>query len=261
MPELPEVEHAARRLRAAAIGRRILDLRAVHPRAARALPGEQAARAVGRVIAAVERRGKHQWVALDDGAWLHVHFRMNGDWWFGDADMPLPAHARVVCALDDGCVVALVDPRALATITWEASDARSTAALGPDATDPAFDAAALRAALRGRRVAIKPALLDQRTVAGIGNIYAAEALWIAGIDPRTPVAALGPTRLRRLVDAIRAALGAALADPGRHQEGDALARLHVYDRAGAPCTRCGRAILRIEQSGRSTYYCARCQRR
>jgi formamidopyrimidine-DNA glycosylase len=260
MPELPEVETAIRRLRPAVVGRRLIAVTTHHPVARRALPDDVAPRLVGRQIAGVERLGKHQHLALDDGSRLHAHFRMNGDWHIAPAAAGTPAHTRVALALDDGTLVSLVDPRALATIVWRSADAPAPA-LGPDATDPAFDAAALGGALRGRRAAIKPALLDQRVVAGVGNIYAAEALWRARIDPRVPARRLGPARLARLVDAVRATLADALADAGRYQDGEALARLAVYDREGAPCRRCGAVVRRVVQAGRSTFFCGACQRR
>ncbi|GLC28493.1 bifunctional DNA-formamidopyrimidine glycosylase/DNA-(apurinic or apyrimidinic site) lyase [Roseisolibacter agri] len=261
MPELPEVEAAVRALRAAVVGRTIRDAHTRHAAARRALPDDVAAALTGRRIVGVTRMGKHQALALDDGSTLHAHFRMTGDWDVGRADAPLPPHARVVLTFDDGVRVALVDPRALGGITWHAPGQAPAPALGPDALDDAFDAAALRAALRTRRTAIKPALLDQRVVAGVGNIYAAEALWVARIDPRVAAASLGPARAERLVAAIRSVMRDALETPGRYQDGEALERMHVYGREGEPCTRCGATIRRIVQAGRSTYFCGGCQRR
>lgn len=260
MPELPEVETAVRRLRPAIVGRRLRAVRTHHPTAARALPDAVAASLAGRCVTAVERVGKHQLLVLDDGSVLHAHFRMNGDWHVVAAGDALPKYARVTFELDDGVVVALVDSRALATVVWRPAGTPGPA-VGVDATDPRFDAAALGEALRGRRLAIKPALLDQRVVAGVGNIYASEALWRAGVDPRVPAARLGPVRRARLVTAIRATLADALADSGRYQDGEALERLAVYDRAGAPCRRCAAPVRRVVQAGRSTYFCAVCQRR
>ena len=260
MPELPEVETAVRRLRPAVVGRRLLAVRTHHPVAQRALPDDVAARLAGRQITGVERIGKHQHLVLDDGSVLHAHFRMNGDWHTGAAADALPPYARVSFVLDDDTAVALVDSRALATVVWKPAGAPAPL-LGPDAAGPQFDAASLGRALRGRRVAIKPALLDQRVVAGVGNIYASEALWRAGIDPRLPAGRLGPTRLARLVDAVRATLAAALLEAGRYQDGEALDRLDVYDREGAPCRRCATPVRRLVQAGRSTYYCPKCQRR
>lgn len=260
MPELPEVETAVRRLRPIVVGRRIAAAATHHATARRALPDVVAASLAGRQITTVERRGKHQHLTLDDGSALHVQFRLTGDWHVGHADAALPPYARVTLALDDGAVVSLVDARALATAVVCASGAPSPT-LGPDALDPAFDAGALGRAWRGRRVAVKPALLDQRVVAGIGNIYAAEALWRARIDPRVPAGRLGPARRTRLVDAVRATMNDALADAGRYQHGEALERLAVYGREGAPCRRCGAPVRRVTQVGRSTYFCPACQRR
>jgi formamidopyrimidine-DNA glycosylase len=263
VPELPEVETAVRRLRPAVVGRRLVALTTHHASARRALPDDVASQLAGRRIDRVDRLGKHQLLRLDDGSALHAQFRMNGDWELTPAGAALPPHARVALHLcdtrDDVRVVALVDPRALATVAWRPAGVPDPA-LGPDAASPALDAGALAAALRGRRVAIKPALLDQRVLAGVGNIYASEALWRSGIDPRTPAGALGPRRLARLADAIRATLADALADAGRYQDGEALARLAVYDRAGAECRRCATPVRRVVQAGRSTYFCPRCQR-
>ncbi|MDF1504022.1 bifunctional DNA-formamidopyrimidine glycosylase/DNA-(apurinic or apyrimidinic site) lyase [Roseisolibacter sp. H3M3-2] len=261
MPELPEVEAAARRLRAAAVGRVIRAARTFHDAARRALPDRDAAQLAGRRVVGVRRLGKHQAIDLDDGSTLHAHFRMTGDWDVGRDDAPLPPHARVALSLDDGTRVALAGARVLDGVRGHAPGAAPEPRLGPDALDPARDGAALRAALRGRRAAVKPALLDQRVVAGGGNIYASEALWRAGIDPRTPAASLGPARVGRLADAVRAVLHDALDAPGRYQDGEALERLRVYDREGEPCVRCGAPVRRTVQAGRSTYYCARCQKR
>jgi formamidopyrimidine-DNA glycosylase len=260
VPEQPEVERAVVALRAAAVGRRIADVVALHPTTRRALDEATVASLRGRRIAAVERRGKHQFVRLDDGRTLHVHFRMAGDWSFDRAADPPPRNARALLVLDDGSRVALVDPRALATIAVLARDAEP-AGLGPEADDPALTPAVLRDALRRRRGPIKPVLLDQRVVAGIGNIYAAEALWHARISPTAPASSLGPVRVARLLDAIRLALAEGARAATRYTEGPAEAALAVYGREGAPCRRCGGPIRRIAQAGRSTYYCPRCQPR
>lgn len=260
MPELPEVESATRRLRDAMVGRVVQRVETLHASTRRALPDDAAARVAGRAVRAVERVGKHQWIRLDDGSALHAHFRMAGDWAMSTADAPPPAHARALLLLDDGVRVALVDPRALATLQWRGADV-APPALGPDALDPAWDADALGRALHGRRLAIKPALLDQRIVAGVGNIYAAEALWRARLDPRVSAAALGPGRRARVVEGVRTVLRDALDAPGRYQDGEALERLAVYGRAGEPCARCGARVRRIVQAGRSTYFCPGCQGR
>jgi len=150
----------------------------------------------------------------------------------------------------------LEDSRALSTLDVHAPGAPLPIDLGPEPNDPALTPEALRASLVRRRLPIKVALLDQRIIAGLGNIYAAEALWRARIDPRTPAASLDPARVRQLLAAVRAVLERATG--GRYSNATG-ARLDVYDRAGRACRRCGAKIVRIVQSGRSTYLCPRCQ--
>jgi formamidopyrimidine-DNA glycosylase len=222
MPELPEVESAVRRLRRA-----------------------------------VDRRGKHQLITLDDGRVLHAHFRMTGDWSIGKSSDPLPRFARAVIHLRDGSRVALDDPRALSTLDLHAAGAPPSLALGPEPTDRSLTARTLAAALAKRRGPIKPVLLDQRVIAGIGNIYAAEALWHARISPTTPASSLSTRQVAALLSALRLVIRRAT---GARYTDDSTVRLAVYDREGKACRRCGSTIRRIVQAGRSTYYCPECQR-
>ena len=261
MPELPEVEAARRVVERAAVGRTIRALTVTHPALERSIsPGER--RSVeGRRVTAVERRGKHQLIRLDDGRVLHVHFRMAGDWSVGRRRDPAPRHTRALLDFTNGDRVALVDSRALSTLTLHESAADALPALGPEATDPSLTAAQLGDARGRRRGPIKPVLLDQRVVAGLGNIYAAEALWHARISPRVPARSLSAQRVGRLLDGMRFVLTAADSDPGRYSRGEGVERFRVYGREGEPCERCGRAIRRIVQAGRSTFYCPHCQRR
>src|SRR6185437_6978976 len=166
MPELPEVEHAARVLRAAIAGRRIVGVRVRHPALRRTLPPSAERRLAGHVVRDVVRRGKHQVLHLDNGSALVAHFRMTGDWVVERATDARERYAR-----------------ALATLTLAEDPADVLPVLGPEPDDPSLTPASLAAALSRRRGAIKPALLDQRVIAGVGNIYAAEALWRARIDP------------------------------------------------------------------------------
>lgn len=258
MPELPEVERAARRLRRAVVGRTIASIVIVHPSLRRRLSPRAVRRLVGARIEDVERRGKHQLLQMHDGRALHVHFRMAGDWRIDSADRAPPRFARAWLELDDGTRVVLRDPRALSTMAILRKGEQPFAALGPEATDASFDGGALQAAVARRRIAIKPALLDQRVVAGLGNIYAAEALWHASIDPRTPASSLTEGEAERLAVAMRAVLARAAGRVRRDAGGDG-GRFAVYDREGEPCRRCGAAIERIVQAGRSTYFCPACQ--
>lgn len=261
MPELPEVEYAVRRLRRAMTGRQVVALRTHHRAQARGLPAAHTRRVVGRRVTDVERRGKFQLIHLDDGATLLVHFRLNGDWSLGRSATALPAHARVSLDFHDGRRAVLVDARALCTLTWHPAVAPPQLGLGPEPEDPALDAQILRERLRRSRSAIKPALLDQKLVAGVGNIYAAEACWHAGISPRARADSLSAARVARLLDGLRRALADGHRNAGRYHRGERTIPFRVYDREGEPCSRCGRAVRRIVQSGRSTYHCPSCQRR
>lgn len=264
MPELPEVEDAARRLRTALVGRTIANVDVLHASQRRALPDAQRARLAGERVVSVTRRAKLQLVELASGGTIEVHFRMNGDWDLGRASDAPPAHERVRFTLDDGSRVSLVDSRALCVVKFHEPGALALPTLGPEPLDPSFDADALLASLARRRGPIKPTLLDQRVVAGLGNIYAAEALWEARIDPRAPADRISRARVARLVDAIRTVLQRAPAgryyetDTGRSNAEDEAWR--VYGREGEPCRRCDSSIRRITQAGRSTFYCGRCQR-
>jgi formamidopyrimidine-DNA glycosylase len=258
VPELPEVEHAARELARATSGVRIVRAKVLHPYVGRNLRKASLRRLAGRSILRVERRGKHQLAVLDDGSVLHVHFRMTGDWAVSSATEELPRFARFVLDLDNGSRIILEDPRALSTVELLEPGASLATMLGPDAVSDQFDAAHLRAALARRRIPIKPALLDQRVVAGVGNIYAAEALWLARIDPRVPASELGARDVERLVRTIRRVLSRGRDGSGRYTTTGS-ARLNVYDREGKRCPRCGTAVARIVQAARSTYWCPGCQ--
>jgi formamidopyrimidine-DNA glycosylase len=207
---------------------------------------------VGARVSRVERRGKHQLLHFEDGRALHAHFRMAGDWHVDRVAEAPPRFARAVVELDDGARVWLVDPRALSTLDIRDDAAIFDLGLGPEATDARLRPRDLERALARRRGAIKPALLDQTLIAGIGNIYAAEALWHARLDPHAAASSLTRQEISRLLTAIRTVMRRALAGE---------IRFAVYDRASKPCRRCRTPIERIVQSGRSTYFCAACQTR
>ena len=259
MPELPEIEAAAAQLREAIIARQILRAETHHRALARTLPPRDAASLAGRSIARVERRGKHQVLHLDDGRVLVAHFRLNGEWNVGRADEPLPRFARVTLDLADGSRVALIDGRALSTFELAQRADDVLPKLGPEPMDAAFTEAALGAALAKRRGPIKVALLDQRVVAGLGNIYVAEALWLAKISPSARASTLGAKRRTQLVRAIKDVL--LRAPPGRYWLDEGERKWRVYDREGEPCKRCRAPIKRKVQAARSTFYCPKCQPR
>jgi formamidopyrimidine-DNA glycosylase len=260
MPELPEVEIASVRLRRAAEGRRIVSTRIRHPALRRQLTRSSQARLRGARIDRVERRGKYQLLHLDTGHTLIAHFRMTGDWHIRGHEEPPPRFARAEIVLDNGTHVVLDDPRALSSLQVAPSDALALPRLGPDPLTRSFSARALGVALARRRGPIKPALLDQAIAAGVGNIYASEALWRARVHPAAPAAALQADQLRDITRSIRAVLREALRRASRYSGADGdTERFAVYDRRGEPCRRCGTAIERIAQAARSTYYCPNCQ--
>jgi formamidopyrimidine-DNA glycosylase len=261
VPELPEVEAARRIVAAAAVGRTIGSLIVLHPALERCISPPELRSLVGHRVVDVERRGKHQLLRLDDGRVVHVHVRMAGDWRVGRSDDELPRHTRAVIAFEDGARVALVDSRALCTLTLHPSADAALPALGLEATDPSLTPDTLRPLLATRRGPIKPVLLDQRIIAGLGNIYAAEALWRARISPTAPAASLSSQRVGRLIEGMWTTLADAEAGAGRYADGEAVERLHVYGREDEACHRCGRPIRRVVQAGRSTFYCPTCQRR
>ncbi len=260
MPELPEVEAAARVARRTLAGRTIAAVETRHPSIARRWSSAERRRCRGRRIIAITRRGKSQLLHLDDGSTLVVHFRLDGDWVVDAADDALPPFARFVIRCTDGRRLVLVDPRALSTVTPHAPDAPPTFALGPEADDPALTPAVLGARLAGRRTAIKQALLDQKVIAGLGNIYAAEALWRARVNPRRRAGALDAGEVAQLRRGIREALADGVKHVGRYRTGERTVPWRVYDRAGAPCRRCRTPIATVAQGGRTTYWCPGCQR-
>jgi formamidopyrimidine-DNA glycosylase len=256
VPELPEVESAVRRLRDATVDKRIARVDVLHPALRRRLSPARLRSLRGARVVRVERRGKHQLIGLDDGRTVHAHFRMTGDWTIDRASDPLPRFARAAITFDDGLRAVLDDPRALSTLDLHAANATPDLGLGPEANDPALTPDSLHDAFSKKRGPIKPVLLDQRVIAGLGNIYAAESLWHARISPATRASSLTRAQVKRLLTAIRRviarATGARYTDPS-------VSRLAVYDRAGKPCRRCGTPIERIVQAGRSTYFCPECQ--
>ncbi len=257
MPELPEVEDAARRIRAVLVGRTLVRISLHHAAYKRRLSRARARLAEGKRVLAVERRGKHQLIRLEGDVTVLIHFRMTGDWEIGVSSATPDRFARAELLFDDELRVTLVDSRALGTLTVHRGH-DGLPDVGREPLEGGFTPQSLRVALTRRRIPIKVALLDQGVVAGVGNIYAAEALWRARIDPRLPANLLDAAASRRLVSAIRATLTSASRTPARYAQSSEV-RFKVYDREGKRCPRCRAAIQRITQSQRSTYFCPRCQ--
>ena len=265
MPELPEVEAVCRRLRKHATG---ATLAAAHIERRRITspqdPAEVEAQISGRSIERIHRRGKNILIALSGGVTLRIHLRMTGNLYVIPDHRLRAARSNAWFELADGRGLLFEDTRGLGTLVI--ADESALAGLGPEPLSRQFTAAALiRSALESRQPA-KLFLLDQRRIAGLGNIYAAEALFAAGVDPRKPVGSLSRPRLgklhgaivRILRDAVKSACRA-YSRPGGFQEAEDFP-LAVYGREGEGCVRCEGVIRRITQGGRSTFYCPKCQR-
>jgi len=273
MPELPEVETVRRSLARTVSGRRITSVH-VHDRRLRTPLAPAALRRdlVGRRIADVGRRSKYLLLALEDAKILVLHLGMSGRLLRTQAATPLVPHTHVRLGLDDATELRFVDPRRfgmLFLVTAARLEAHPRfAALGPEPLEPAFTAATFAARGGRARRAIKSVLTDAAVVVGVGNIYACEALYRAGIHPATPARRLAPARWQRLHAAVLAVLQDAIAARGTTLQdfrdsdgvyGGFQMQLGVYGRAGAACRRCDRAVRRIVQAGRSTFYCPGCQ--
>jgi formamidopyrimidine-DNA glycosylase len=272
MPELPEVETVRAGVAPVLEGARITDASITDPRLVRPFsPEAVAAELVGERIETVDRRGKYLIVRFESDRVLLIHLRMTGSLRHGrSGSLGDDPHRRAVLRLDNGSDVAYRDVRRFGT--WELLepgelDEYLAARLGPEPLG-AMSAARLGARLAGRRAALKAALLDQRTLAGLGNIYVDEALWYAHLDPLRPAGSLDLDELKRLNRSIRKALrlgiarqGASLRDYARPdgESGAMQDEFRVYGRDGEPCGRCGTPIAKTRVAGRGTHFCPRCQ--
>jgi formamidopyrimidine-DNA glycosylase len=270
MPELPEVETTMRALAARLSGQRVTGLVQRRPDIRFPLPERLAARVQGRTVLRFARRAKFIEGFLDDGAVLLLHLGMSGRLVFDGA--PCGAHEHLTFAFGDGTTLRFVDPRRFGMVDlWPADrlgEHRWLAHLGLEPLDPGFTGRALAAALAGRRTALKVALMDQRRVVGVGNIYASESLHRARLDPARPAGGLAPPEAGRLAHAIRRVLreaieagGSSLRDyvQSNGELGNFQRSFRVYDREGEPCLACGGPIRRAVHGARATFWCADCQ--
>ncbi len=283
MPELPEVETVRRGLEPAMAGRVIVRAEIRRPDLRWPFPPDMGARLAGARIETLGRRSKYLLLHLDRGETLIVHLGMSGRMTVEETQLgvfhhetaPLARHDHVVFHMETGARIVFNDPRrfgAMDLVATERLDAHwLLARLGPEPLGNGFDEDHLVAAFRARNISVKSALLDQRIVAGLGNIYVCEALHRAGISPRRKAGRIASERVRRLVPVIQDVLHDAIAAGGSslrdyRQADGALGYFQhgfrVYDREGAPCPTegCGGIVRRFAQSGRSTFHCAACQR-
>ena len=271
MPELPEVETTRRGLAPLVCGTTVAAV-VVRNRALRKpIPRNLARILTGRRIDTLERRAKYLLFRAGDGT-LIVHLGMSGRLWVVPADTAPETHDHFDLVLANGRIVRLRDPRRFGLVLWQTGDPLKHKLLrdiGPEPLSAAFTAEWLFHETRARSGAIKNALMDSHLVAGVGNIYANEALFRAGINPKLPARRIGLARYAMLVDKIRETLTEAIEAGGSslrdyvNSAGEAgffQDRFVVYDRAELPCLTCGTAIRSLVQGQRSTYYCPRCQK-
>lgn len=273
LPELPEVEITRRHLETAMVGRAFRQVVVRHERTARhnASPSEVVAKLEGRRVEGVSRRGKFLEISLDDGQVMVAHLGMSGRWAI-DGEGGLP-HTHFSAVMDDGGTVDFVDPRTfgfVAVYEEDEIDRSGLGRLGPDAwTDPP-DVAGLLGALESRTAPIKALLLDQGPIAGLGNIYADEALFKARVHPLTPGRKLTRSQAVALLAAIKEVLDTAIEHGGTTLDdlayllpdgraGDNMTRLQVYGRDGEACDNCGQPIEKVIVRARSTHFCPHCQ--
>ncbi|MGF1550477.1 MAG: bifunctional DNA-formamidopyrimidine glycosylase/DNA-(apurinic or apyrimidinic site) lyase [Sphingomonadaceae bacterium] len=270
MPELPEVETTVRGLRPVLEGERIARVETRRADLRRPFPADLGRRLTGAAVTALGRRAKYGLVETGRGDTMVFHLGMSGRWRI-DVGEPGP-HDHLILETGAGRRLALTDPRRFGSVDLVRTEGREAhplfAGLGPEPLGEDFDGAWLKAAFAGRRAPVKSLLLDQRIVAGLGNIYVCEALNLAAVAPRRRAGGVALARLERLAAAVKQVLEAAI-DAGGSSLRDyarpdgALGyfrkQWRVYGREGGPCPRCGAPVRRRTDGGRSTFYCGRCQ--
>ena len=273
MPELPEIETVKRTLTPLLPGRRITQVRVIKPVVvAYPAAGEFAARLTGATVGELGRRGKYLLIPMDSGDTLVVHLRMTGRFLYTPAKHELKPHTHVVFSLDNGSELRFCDVRRFGRLWLILSGEQDTVSgihkLGPEPLDEACCAAYYRDKLAKRRISIKQGLLDQSVVAGLGNIYVDEALFMAGIDPRRLTCAITEEEWQALALRIPQILQKAIKNNGTtfrdylDGEGNAghnLPHLYAYGRSGQPCLNCKTTMERLVVAGRGTTVCPKCQ--
>lgn len=271
MPELPEVETTLRGLAPHLTGQRVADVVIRHPQLRWPVPKDLPRLLRGQTLRALRRRAKYLLLEFDHGT-LILHLGMSGSLRILPAHTPADKHDHFDLVLDNGKLMRLRDPRRFGAVLWHEGDIAQhplLAVLGPEPLEKDFDAAYLHKATRKRRASIKLVIMDSRVVVGVGNIYANEALFHAGIRPQLAAGKLTLPRCAKLAQAIKETLrkaiklgGSTLRDftnssgePGYFQQ-----TYFVYGRAGEPCRKCGAAIRQVRQGQRSSFYCPKCQR-
>ncbi|HVN87913.1 MAG TPA: bifunctional DNA-formamidopyrimidine glycosylase/DNA-(apurinic or apyrimidinic site) lyase [Candidatus Binatia bacterium] len=272
MPELPEVETVRRSLLPRVVGRTIVAVTVAERRLRRPIQPDFERRLAGQRIDAIDRRAKYLLFALSRGDWLLAHLGMSGSLIVRATASPSVLHDHVRLRLDDDNELVLNDPRRFGLLkvgaAARAADWPELRVLGPDPLDSTLTSEQVGALLRGSKRAIKNLLIDQTALGGVGNIYANEALFRARIRPTRRTGRVRKAEVAPLLDALRAVLeeaidlgGSSISDyrDGDGRPGYFQLRLQVYNREGEPCPACGASIRRVVQSGRSSFYCPKCQ--
>ncbi|WP_018954171.1 bifunctional DNA-formamidopyrimidine glycosylase/DNA-(apurinic or apyrimidinic site) lyase [Thioalkalivibrio sulfidiphilus] len=271
MPELPEVETTRRGIERHVTGRRVTSVIVREPRLRWPVPGDLAERLTGRTLGRVLRRAKYLLIEVETGLLL-LHLGMSGSLRVVTPDAPLRKHDHIDLCLDSGRCLRLHDPRRFGAVLWIEGPAQQhplLAELGPEPLGKDFDAEYLYRSTRKRRVAIKQHIMNSHVVVGVGNIYASEALFLAGIRPGRAAGRLTRAECARLVETIRQVLGEAIAQGGTTlrdfvredgSHGYFQQHLRVYGRTGLACIACETPVKQIVQGNRSSYYCPVCQR-
>lgn len=272
MPELPEVETTRRGIEPHVTGHRVRECRVHEPRLRWPVPVDLAEKLRGAKILSAQRRAKYLLLPLDTGATLMLHLGMSGNLRVLPADTPRLKHDHLELLLDDGALLRFNDPRRFGSLHLLEGDPQQhplLCALGPEPLAEDFDGEYLWSATRGRRIAIKPCIMNGHVVVGVGNIYASEALFKAGIRPARQARNLRRDEAVQLVRAIKQVLGKAIEVGGTTlrdyvgvdgKPGYFRQRLYVYEREGEPCRRCSTPVRRRVQAQRATYWCSECQK-
>ena len=271
MPELPEVETTRRGIEPHILGRRIIDIVVRQPRLRWPIPDDLATHLQSQTIDAVQRRAKYLLLRTSAGT-LIIHLGMSGSLRVLERNTTPEKHDHVDLIFDNGKILRYRDPRRFGAFLWTADDPLAhplLAELGPEPLDDAFDGDYLYQTSRRRRINIKALLMDSRIVVGVGNIYANESLFLAGIRPQSRTDRISKKRYERLAQCIKEVIAEAIRQGGTTlrdfvredgQPGYFRLSLNVYGREGAPCPTCGEEIRKIQLNQRSTYYCPHCQR-
>lgn len=270
MPELPEVETIRSYLGGLLPGKRIDAVAWLDPRMVKRSPADAEAMAslmAGRTVTSVDRRGKFLFLRMDTGDALLLHLGMSGRLVAEPGSAPIPTHTHLILRFGE-MEVRLTDPRRFGRMAWVPNGGQPDVRLGAEPLSRQFGAKTLQQAFRGRRVAVKTALLNQQLIAGLGNIYADEALFRAGIHPERSAGSLTADEMGRLARAVKHVLRQSLEHRGTSfsdyvdalgHTGENQAYLQVYGREGKPCRRCRQRIQRVVIGGRSSHFCPRCQ--